>query len=161
MPRDQTRGWSPAESTLAPAGSFRYRKKPPVGRGSPPHEHQFGANKPGNRRGRAKGSKNVKTIVRNIAQEKHAIKEGEATIELTTVELLFRMLTIKAMNGDIRADKFIDRFLDRQSPPSGGGGYLLAPELQSVEEWVEQAEKLNSLLESPLLKSGHKEALPD
>jgi len=92
------------------------RKKPPVGRGSPPTEHQFGANKPGNRRGRPKGSKNIRTIVRNIAQEKHSIKEGEETIELTTVELLFRMLAIKAMNGDIRADKFVDRFLDRQSP---------------------------------------------
>ena len=66
------------------------------------------------------------------------------------------MLAIKAMNGDIRADKFIDRFLDRQSPPSGGGGYLLAPELQSEDEWVEQALKLNTLKESPLLKSGYK-----
>jgi len=131
-------------------------KKPPVGRGFPPSEHQFGANKPGNRRGRPKGSKNVKTIVSNIAQEKHSIKEGEATIELTTVELLFRMLAVKAMNGDIRADKFIDRFLDRQSPPSGGGGYLLAPEMPSEEEWVDRAEKLNSLLESPLLKSSYK-----
>ena len=66
------------------------------------------------------------------------------------------MLAIKAMNGDIRADKFIDRFLDRQSPPTEGGGYLLAPEMPSEDEWVEQAEKLNSLKESPLLKSSYK-----
>ena len=66
------------------------------------------------------------------------------------------MAAIKAMNGDIRADKFIDRFLDRQSPPSGRGGYLLAPELQSEDEWVDRAKKFNSLLESPLLKSSYK-----
>ena len=95
------------------------RTKPPVGGGSPPTEHQFGTNKPGNRRGRPKGSKNVTTIVSNIAQEKHRIREGDETIELTTVALLFRVLAIKAMNGDTRADRFIDRFLDRQSPPAG------------------------------------------
>ena len=124
-------------------------KKPPVGRGSPPSEHQFSANKSGNRRGRPKGSQNVKTIVRKIAQEKHSIRDGDETIELTTVELLFRMLAIKAMNGDIRADKHIDRFLDRQSPPSGGGGYLVVPDTMSDEEWAEREQKLNTLRKSP------------
>ena len=111
---------------------------------------QSGAPKPANRRGRPKGSKNVKTILRALAHEKHTIREGDQTLTLTTVDLLFRMLAIKAMQGDIQANKFMDRFLDRQSPPSDNAGYLVVPEVMSLEEFAVRAHKLNSLAQPPV-----------
>ena len=94
--------------------------------------------------------KNVKTILRALAHEKHTIREGDQTRTLTTVDLLFRMLAIKAMQGDIQANKFMDRFLDRQSPPSDNAGYLVVPEEMSLEEFAVRAHKLNSLAKPPV-----------
>lgn len=125
-------------------------KKSPVGRGAPPSKHKFGADKPGNRRGRPKGSKNVKTILRDIAQEKHTIWEGDRYVTLTTVDLLLHVVKIKAMNGDIQADKLIDRYLDRQTPPSDIGGCLVVPEPMSVVEFAKRLDKENSLATPPV-----------
>ena len=108
------------------------------------------AKKPAKRRGRPKGAKNVKTILRALAHEKHTIREADETLTLTTVDLLFRMLAIKAMQGDIQANKFMDRFLERQSPPSNNAGYLVVPEDMSLEEFAVRADKLNRLAQPPV-----------
>ena len=125
-------------------------KKSPAGQGRRPGEPQSGAQKPAKRRGRPKGSKNVTTILRTVAHEKHTIREGDQTLTLTTVDLLFRMLAIKAMQGDIQANKCMDRFLERQSPPSDDVGYLVVSEVMSLEEFAVREDKLNSLAKPPV-----------
>jgi hypothetical protein len=125
-------------------------KKSPAGQGRRPGKPRSGAKKPAKRRGRPKGAKNVKTILRALAHEKHTIREADETLTLTTVDLLFRMLAIKAMQGDIQANKFMDRFLERQSPPSDNAGYLVVPEDMSLEEFAVRADKLNSLAKPPV-----------
>lgn len=92
----------------------------------------------------------MKTILRSLAHEKHTIREADETLTLTTVDLLFRMLAIKAMQGDIQANKFMDRFLERQSPPSDNAGYLVVPDDMSLEEFAVRADKLNSLAKPPV-----------
>ena len=101
------------------------------------------------RRGRPKGTKNVKTIVRSIAQERHKVKEGDQTRRLTTVELLFRLVMAEAMKGDLRAEKWLDRFLARQNPPSENLGYILVPEPCSKEELLKRMHIRNALRKQP------------
>ena len=60
------------------------------------------------------------------------------------------MLAIKAMQGDIQANKCTDRFLERQSPPSDDVGYLVVSEDMSLEEFAVREDKLNSLAKPPV-----------
>lgn len=102
---------------------------------NPPAEHRFPAGQSGNPRGRPKGSRNVKTIVREFALEKHKVKKGGKTVHLTTVELLLEFLLRKALDGDVQAARKADRLLGRYtSIASENVGYMLAPEILSQEE---------------------------
>ena len=86
---------------------------PPVGRNKPPKEHQFGPDHPGNRRGRPKGSRNVKTIVQEFAQNKARCHHRGRRCKLSTAELLLETLKTLAMNGDYEADRHLERLRDR------------------------------------------------
>lgn len=59
-----------------------------AGRGKPPKVHRFSATKPGNRMGRPRGSKNIKTIVHEIAHEEKVVQENGRAVTYTIVELL-------------------------------------------------------------------------
>ena len=122
---------------------------PPVGRNRPPVEHRFGPDHTGNPRGRPKGTRNTKTIVQQIAREKHRVKEGGRPRQITTVELLVRRLLAKAMAGDIKAEKYLERVRDRVAPANDETGYILAPEDMSAEDWIERQERLNQLRTAP------------
>ncbi|MEL6284203.1 MAG: DUF5681 domain-containing protein [Pseudomonadota bacterium] len=96
------------------------------------------------KRGRPKGSRNKKTIVQEFALKRHAISDGGRQIHVTTAELVITLIRRKAMAGDVRADKLLDRLRDRFAPDAEEGGYLLAPETLSGEEWIRQAEIRNA-----------------
>ena len=116
-------------------------EKSPIGRNHPPKEHQFGPDHPGNRRGRPKGSRNIKTIVQEFAQLKHWATINGRRRRLTTVELLLQTLKAKALQGDVPANKEVERLHDRFTPVvTKDGGYLVVPQDQSPEEWIRQAE---------------------
>lgn len=112
----------------------------PPGRTPPPQEHQFGPDRPGNRKGRPKGAPNVKTIVEKVALDRHKVRKDGRQQRLTTVDLLLHTLCTKALNGDVQAATHLDRFTDRLQPEDAGSqcGYLLAPAPLTLEEWVEQ-----------------------
>lgn len=107
-----------------------------VGHKRPPVEHRFGPGKPGNRRGRPKGSRNIKTIVQEFAQEKHKLKVDGRARRLATVDLLLLKLCAKAMDGDVQAAKHVERLRDFYTPVLTRCGYLIVPGQVSVEEWV-------------------------
>ena len=103
----------------------------------PPKQHQFGPGKAGNTKGRPKGSKNTKTIVRALAAERHVVTEKGQSVAYTTAELLFITLARKAMTGDVRASRLLDKYraMFELEPAEMPGGVLLVPERMSIEEW--------------------------
>lgn len=125
------------------------KNDPKVGYGSPPAEHRFDPKKKGSRRGRPAGSRNIKTVVQAIAREKHRVKHQGKVVEFTTVELLLHALSVKAMRGDLPANKALEQFRDRVCPPNDELGCLLVPEVMPTERWIKLAEKRNARAERP------------
>jgi Family of unknown function (DUF5681) len=122
----------------------------PPGNSPPSTKTGSGRRKPGKRRGRPKGSRNVKTIVQAIAREKHTVREGDETIQLTTVELVFRLLLAQAMKGNIQAEKRLDRLQERQRSSSENLAYFIVPEPLSPDEFERRTKIRNSLRTNPM-----------
>ena len=127
--------------------------KPKSGYANPPTHKQFRKGQSGNQRGRPKGSKNKKTILRDIAREKHIIPGKDGPIELTTMELVVMALRQAAMEGDIRA---IDKLDEYQKKYRTGNTKtltigLVAPEDMPQEEWIAKQRELNKTRERPNL----------
>lgn len=74
-----------------------------VGYGRPPLESRYKAGSSGNARGRPKGSKNLKTLVKEAMTASISIQEGEKTRKVSRLEgVLLRQLQ-KALTGSDRA----------------------------------------------------------
>jgi Family of unknown function (DUF5681) len=122
----------------------------PPGNSPPSTKTGSGRRKPGKRRGRPKGSRNAKTIVQAIAREKHTVREGDETIQLTTVELVLRLFLAEAMKGNIQAEKRLDRLQERQRPPAGSRALLIVTEALSIDEIERRTKIRNSLRKNPM-----------
>lgn len=79
----------------------------------PPKHTQFRPGQSGNRKGRVKGSKNLATIVKAIADKKFPGEENGKTVKMTRVQLMFIQQFNKAAKGDIAAAKFIYPILEK------------------------------------------------
>jgi hypothetical protein len=75
----------------------------PVGYKRPPEHARFKPGQSGNPSGRAKGSKNLKTIFESILKEKVTLREGNEVKHVTKAEALMRGLVIGALKGDHRS----------------------------------------------------------
>jgi len=112
------------------------------GYGHPPKEHQFRSGEDGNRngKGRPKGSKNRKTIVREIACERHRVTENGRKVIRTTAELLLHGLRMQAFAGNRKALKYYYGLLERHDETEDTtlrGGFLFLPGgVNSMEDWV-------------------------
>lgn len=109
----------------------------PGGYGKPSKQHRFGQGQARNRRGRPPGAKNTKTIVHEIAHERHVVQEDGQTRSYTTAQLLMKTLSRKAMKGDVPASKLLDKYravyqLEQGKTP---GGFLLVFETMAEEQW--------------------------
>lgn len=118
------------------------RRKPPEGR-------RFGPGNPVRRSGRMKGACNVRTIVQEIARERHKVRIDGCVRPMTTAELVVLALNKKAMAGDVRAAREIDRLRDRHDPVETTGGLLVVPGEMDPEEWMRRAEIRNRFAEPP------------
>jgi hypothetical protein len=125
------------------------KNKKPRGRG-----RRFGQ---GQRRasGRTKGSLNRKTIARMIAEEVHKIGIEGLRQELTTAELLLHIINAKAASGDLSASRWLDELENRFTPESDAGGFLVAPEVLSVDEWIDEQERMNLTRTDPRKDHSH------
>jgi hypothetical protein len=112
----------------------------------PPKEHRFGPGKAGNTKGRPKGSKNTRTIVRDLAAERHVVKENGQSVGYTTAELLFITLARKAMTGDVRASRLLDKYraMFELEPEEMPGGVLLVFETMTMDEFELHLEAHNA-----------------
>ena len=73
----------------------------------------------------------MKTIVQEIAHEKHAVTEDGKRLRLTTAELIVKILHRKSLAGDLSAKRFLDDLRERFSPLEAnnqGYGCLVVPD---------------------------------
>ncbi|MGY3694620.1 MULTISPECIES: DUF5681 domain-containing protein [Bradyrhizobium] len=86
-----------------------------VGRCRPPKESQFGR---GQRRasGRPKGARGENAIVQDIATELHRVQLNGREVEKTTAELLLISMRDLAMEGNLKAVKWLNEYRARLDP---------------------------------------------
>lgn len=118
--------------------------KSDVGYCKPPKDSQFGPES-GNPRGRPPGSKNRKTIVKEVASEMHQIEEGNKQVWRSTFELVLLSIRNLSLEGSNKAFRFYHKLLTKYEPQEieNSGGYLVAPETLTSEEWIAKAEADN------------------
>lgn len=103
-------------------------------------------------RGRPKGARNVRAIVRDLAGEPVASRDAGGERQVPVVEALLRKLQHLAMAGDIEADKALDRFRQHVDPePAAKAGLLVVPQTLSQEEWIRRARIENALKSEPVM----------
>ncbi len=107
-----------------------------VGYGKPPVKNRFKLKQTGNGRGRPRGSKNRKTIVREIANEMHAITEDGQRRRRPTLELVLLALRNLAAEGNVRAFRAYNKTLAKYEPQNTHKkyGYLVVPASIPLEE---------------------------
>ncbi len=91
-----------------------------VGYRKPPRHSQF---KPGNKhgKGRPRGSRNMKSIVRDVLEDKVPVKIKGKTRKVSPVELGLRQLANKASAGDLKAISQLLTLYERYGPPEDHG----------------------------------------
>lgn len=94
----------------------------------------------GNRKGRPKGAKNRKTIVREIANEMHTVQENGVRRRRSTLELVLLRLRNLAVEGKkTRAFDEFQKLIKKFEPQATNdqAGYLVVPAPVTVEEFIE------------------------
>ena len=114
-----------------------------VGYGKPPTRRRF--KKSGNLKGRPKGSKNRKTIVKAVANETHTVLENGKHRRRSTLDLvLLRLRNMALEDKNVRAFEELHRLFKAYQPQATNdrAGYLVVSAEMSQEEWVaDQMEK--------------------
>lgn len=78
-----------------------------VGYGRPPKKHQFVKGKSGNPKGRGKGNRNIKSMVRDLLNEKVTVTRDGKRKKIETREAVMQVVRNKALNGDLKALQFL------------------------------------------------------
>jgi hypothetical protein len=114
-----------------------------VGYRKPPMKRRF--KKSGNLKGRPKGAKNRKTIVKAVANEMHSVLENGKHRKRSTLDLvLLRLRNMALEDKNVRAFEEFHRLIKAYQPQETNDrvGYLVVSAEMSPEEWVaEQMEK--------------------
>ena len=116
-----------------------------VGYGNPPMIRRFKSGLSGNRKGRPRGSKNRKSIVRTIMYELHTVIEDGRRRRRSTIELMLIALRNRMAEGDPRAIRAYMKILAKYEPQASDSkvGYMVAPAPITKEEEIAESHKLN------------------
>ena len=120
-----------------------------VGYQKPPTERRF--KKSGNLKGRPKGAKNRKTIVRTVADEMHTIVENGKRRKRSIFDLVLLSLRNMALEGkNVGAIEEFHRLIKAYGPQEADDrfGYLVVPAPLTDEEYLAKGEKLNALADA-------------
>ncbi len=117
-----------------------------VGYGKPPLTRRFKSGRSGNRRGRPRGSKNCKTIVREIANEMHPVTEDGRLRRRSILEFMLLALRNLAAEGNVRAFREYKKYLAKFDPRETDSklGYIVLSADVTVEEAIAEGEKANA-----------------
>jgi hypothetical protein len=129
-----------AEPDVAPAANR-------VGYGNPPPETRFSPGQSGNPRGRPRGAKGHKQIVRKIANEMHWVVEDGKRRRRSTLELVLLQLRNLAAQGNVQAFRACRNLSAKYSPQETETrlGYMVVPEpITTIEEWERVAAKVEA-----------------
>lgn len=86
-----------------------------VGYGRPPIESRFRKGQSGNPKGRPRGSKNLKTDLREELQQKILVREGDRSIRISKQRALVKTLMAKTLKGDGRAAAILINLIFRNA----------------------------------------------
>ena len=106
----------------------------------------------GNPKGRPKGSRNRKTIVKQVANEMHSVMEDGRRQRRSTLDLVLLRLRNLALAGKSpRAFEELNRLLKTYEPQGDGEmvGIMVAPAPMTEEEWIAEQEKKNLTRKPP------------
>ncbi len=121
----------------------------------PPTQEEVGYQKPpmcrrfrkcGNLKGRPKGAKNRKTIVKRVANEKHTMLENGKRRRRSTLEIvLLRLRNMALEDTNVRGVEELHRLAKAYQPEEADDhvGYLVVPAPMTNEEFIKHAEKTN------------------
>ena len=114
-----------------------------AGYGNPPLQRRFKKGVSGNEKGRPRGSKNRKKIVREIANEMHTVTEDGQRRRRSTLELMLLALRNRAAEGNVRVFRAFQKYLAKYEPQETNSklGVLVAPAGMTAEEWIENSKK--------------------
>lgn len=88
-----------------------------VGYCKPPKEHQFAPNKSGNPKGKPKGAKGLKTMVRAAAEApEHYMVKGKKT-KGSRLQVALHQLSISAAKGNLKAVEKLAQLYAQYGPP--------------------------------------------
>jgi uncharacterized protein DUF5681 len=103
-----------------------------IGYGKPPKDTQFKTGESGNRKGRPKGAKNLKTDLMEEMHEKVVIREGERSRKIPKQRAIVKALVARTLKGDVRAANTLMHVYFRVLDPEGDAA--IAGEPLSAEE---------------------------
>jgi hypothetical protein len=95
-----------ASSTPQPSADLSLESEPrsfAVGYGRPPVHSRFKPGQSGNPKGRAKQSRNMRTIVQQVLNEDMQIREGGRVRRMSAMEALVRTTLTRSFKGDPKA----------------------------------------------------------
>jgi uncharacterized protein DUF5681 len=116
-----------------------------VGYKKPPEHSRFQKGQSGNKNGRPKGTKNLKTDLVEVLREKITIRQGERTMKVTKQRGFVLSLVAKALKGDSRASNVLLTVIGRIIDPDSG--LNMEPALTAEEREVLESVRV-SLAES-------------
>ena len=83
--------------------SKRYR----IGKGRPPRATRWKPGQSGNPKGRPKGRKNLRTIVKDVLDQKINVQENGQTRSMASREAIVKRLRQDALKGDLKAASYL------------------------------------------------------
>lgn len=87
----------------------------------PQRDSKFIKTRESMKRGRPKGSPNMKTMLKRIIEQKHHYTSNGESKSLTTLELIVMLLRQEAMKGNIKAINLRDRYFKNYLEPEATG----------------------------------------
>ncbi len=118
-----------------------------VGYCKPPTRRRFKVS--GNPKGRPRGAKNRKTIVKMVANEMHNVTEIGERRRRSTLDVVLLLLRNKALDKNVRAFEELHRLTKVYQPQEAGvrRGYLVLSAEVTQEEWLAEMERKNEAME--------------
>src|SRR5258705_5650946 len=88
------------QTSLVPTDPHSAERR--VGYKNPPVHSRFKAGLSGNPSGRAKGSRNLKTLFQKVLKEGVSLRDGERGKKVSKAEAVIRSIVVSALKGDCR-----------------------------------------------------------
>ena len=102
--------------------------------------------------GRPKGSKNRRTILREIAWQQYPVTQGGKKRKMSLLLIVVMKLAQKALDGtSSQATKEYERILEKYvpEPTHENAGVIVAPAKISTEDWIKREKEENKTRKPP------------